>query len=274
MDKNIKYTTDGKKVVVIGDLNQTDKIVQEIFVTENGDEIPQGERFIEKNLLDTPMKSWKEKQLEKLEQEFNKAEKEWYEKIKRIKNEKSNIYKSLSDRVNWLKGVAKTGNKEFEKAINIVADFLSDAEKWVLIKKYGVWDLFLFNEDNCNAFIEKNETEYGERRYINMRLLSLYGESNGNFSFRISQYGDGSGIFNDDVMFFRTKGEAIAFIQKQFDKREYYTESDIQLSKKFNLNVCKDKLNAFKSKKNTEIEEKIKSLQDKISSLKKEQYKD
>ena len=36
----IKFTTVGKKVVVIGDLNQTDKIVQEIFVTKEGDEIP------------------------------------------------------------------------------------------------------------------------------------------------------------------------------------------------------------------------------------------
>lgn len=274
MSKNIKYTTDGKKVVVIGDLNQTDKIVQEIFVTENGDEIPQGERFIEKNLLDAPMKSWKEKQLEKLEQEFNKVEKEWVEKINRIKNEKSNTYKSLYDRVNWLKGVAKTGNKEFERVINTIADFLSDAEKWVLIKEYGVWDLFLFNEDNCNAFIEKNEIEYRERKYRNMRLLSLFGESNGNLSFNISQYGDGSGSINDDVMFFRKKEEAIAFIQEQFDKKQHYTETDIQLSKKFNLNVCKDKLNAFKAENNAKIKEKIKKLQDEISSLKKKQYTD
>ncbi len=63
----IKYTTDGKKVVIIGDLNQTDKIVQEIFVTENGDEIPQGERFVVRSLLDQPAKSWKETKLEELE---------------------------------------------------------------------------------------------------------------------------------------------------------------------------------------------------------------
>lgn len=35
-NENIKYTTDGRKVVIIGDLNQTEKIVQEIFVTEDG----------------------------------------------------------------------------------------------------------------------------------------------------------------------------------------------------------------------------------------------
>lgn len=47
----IKYTADGKKVVVIGDLNQTEKIVQEIFVTEDGCEIPTGERFVIKKVF-------------------------------------------------------------------------------------------------------------------------------------------------------------------------------------------------------------------------------
>ena len=61
----IKYTTDGKKVVVIGDLNQTEKIVQEIFVTEDGAEIPSGERFVVKSLLDEPAKSWQEVGLSK-----------------------------------------------------------------------------------------------------------------------------------------------------------------------------------------------------------------
>ena len=37
--KNVKYTTDGKKVVIINDLNQTEKIVQEIFINEKGEEI-------------------------------------------------------------------------------------------------------------------------------------------------------------------------------------------------------------------------------------------
>lgn len=32
--ENIKYTTEGKKVLVIGDLNNTEKIVQEIYVPE------------------------------------------------------------------------------------------------------------------------------------------------------------------------------------------------------------------------------------------------
>jgi hypothetical protein len=35
----IKYLSDGRKVVVVGQLNQTETIVQEVFVTEAGDEL-------------------------------------------------------------------------------------------------------------------------------------------------------------------------------------------------------------------------------------------
>ncbi|VGD33408.1 Uncharacterised protein [Klebsiella pneumoniae] len=54
----IKYLSDGRKVVVVGQLNQTETIVQEVFVTEAGDELPGGERFVTKSLHDVPVESW------------------------------------------------------------------------------------------------------------------------------------------------------------------------------------------------------------------------
>lgn len=94
--KNIKYTTDGKKVVVIGDLNQTDKIVQEIFVTEQGDEIPQGERFVVKNLLDSPAKSWVESELlqafqNKKKENFNKNIRDTEARLEEYKRQLENL---------------------------------------------------------------------------------------------------------------------------------------------------------------------------------------
>ena len=35
-----KYLSDGRKVVVIGQLNNVESIVQEIFVSDGGDQIP------------------------------------------------------------------------------------------------------------------------------------------------------------------------------------------------------------------------------------------
>lgn len=42
---NMKYLADGRKVVVIGKINQTEHIVQEIFVTDSGDELPSGDNL-------------------------------------------------------------------------------------------------------------------------------------------------------------------------------------------------------------------------------------
>jgi 23S rRNA C2498 (ribose-2'-O)-methylase RlmM len=70
----LKYTSDGKKVSVIGKINQTEFIVQEIFVTESGDEIPSGENFTAKSLHDKPVISWKEKRIYEYELKYKKIE--------------------------------------------------------------------------------------------------------------------------------------------------------------------------------------------------------
>lgn len=126
---NIKYTTDGKKVVVVGELNQTETIVQEIFVTENGDEIPQGERFVVKSLLDQPSESWKEKKLRELAETFVSESSKWDHKIKQLNSEKSLIFDSLSARVRWLRKVAdESKHEQFEsESVTIeLADKLYD----------------------------------------------------------------------------------------------------------------------------------------------------
>ena len=53
MKQEIKYTDDGRKVVVLGALNKQEKIVQEIFVIGE-QEIPSGENFVVKSLHDAP----------------------------------------------------------------------------------------------------------------------------------------------------------------------------------------------------------------------------
>ena len=46
-----KYTAQGKKVRIMGKLNSTEYIVQEVFVDDKGNEIPAGENFVTKNLF-------------------------------------------------------------------------------------------------------------------------------------------------------------------------------------------------------------------------------
>ena len=93
-----KYLSDGRKVVVIGNLNNKETIVQEIFISKSGDEIPGGERFVVKSLHDEPVMSYKDKQAiesEKREQEskrrvdvLQRAESQLIDKLKALKDAK------------------------------------------------------------------------------------------------------------------------------------------------------------------------------------------
>lgn len=65
--------SDGRKVVVIGQLNTVESIVQEIFVTEQGDEIPNWSTLHnKKDLHDKPVISYKKKEEIKLEETLAK----------------------------------------------------------------------------------------------------------------------------------------------------------------------------------------------------------
>ena len=69
MENQKKYTTDGRKVVVLGSLNSQEKIVQEVFII-NGSEIPSGEHFVVKTLHDYPAVSWKESRLREIDEQY------------------------------------------------------------------------------------------------------------------------------------------------------------------------------------------------------------
>jgi len=268
---NIKYTKDGKKVVVIGDLNQTDKIVQEIFVTKDGDEIPQGERFVERNLLDEPAKSWKETNIENLESRYEKDKKEWDLKIERLNNERQLIYDSLSARVKWLRNVAKEPRvEELKTVINQIADFLDGSEKWVFVYNYSDWRLEKFNEESTNELLDYYENGYGRKRFDEMRLLSLYGKSDGSLVYRINTYSDGSGS-DKDVEFFKTKEAGLIYMQNKLNAVKEYSDSHIKIAKDFNLTLDQEKLNQLNTKNQKyllkQIEDLDKQKEDLLSKL-------
>lgn len=269
MDKqSIKYTTDGKKVVVIGDLNQTEKIVQEIYVTNDGCEIPQGERFIVKSLLDEPAKSWKEKKLEELEDIYEMESQRWKFKIERLNEEKSKIYEALSSKVKWLRGVAKEPEmKSLNNALNTIADFLDGSEKWVLVDTFHGFILEKFNDDGCSNIESSIGDNYSRYQYTSMRLLSLFGDSNGNFEFKINGYSDGSGS-NEKVLFFKYREEAIKYIQNKIDNRPEYSYRDMNDIDTFCLKADVDKRNKYYEKHIELTQKRIKELK---SSLDREQ---
>lgn len=260
----IKYTTDGKKVVVIGDLNQTEKIVQEIFVTEDGAEIPSGERFVVKSLLDEPAKSWQEVKLARLEAEFKKESKGWERKIALVNQNKALTYEALSARAKWLRDVAKQPHPEaLTKVIETLAMFLSNEEKWIVTGSPSSFELVKFKEDDINDLLDRTESNYSRLRYDAMRLVSIYGKSNGDFEYRIDSYSDGSGGSSGNVLFFKSKATALEYMQNEFDKIEKYDYRHIETSKKHGLISCNNKMDIY-------LRGRIKSVKDSLESLQKD----
>ncbi|EIW8528400.1 hypothetical protein ACJ5X2_003857 [Klebsiella quasipneumoniae] len=91
----IKYLSDGRKVVVVGQLNQTETIVQEVFVTEAGDELPGGERFVTKSLHDVPVESWYSREVNQITQKIKDAQVELKRVHDQITESKSRLRTSL-----------------------------------------------------------------------------------------------------------------------------------------------------------------------------------
>lgn len=264
-NKNIKYTTDGKKVVVIGDLNQTEKIVQEIFITEDGAEIPSGERFTTKSLHDAPVRSWKESRLVELEENYEKEKEAWNRKIENIQNEKALVYKSLEHRVKWLRQVAKQPHPEaLKKVVERLAMFLSNTDMWVFYKNYSDWHLVKYDQDGFSRLHERVERDYGCHRIRGMRLVSIYGDTDGNFDFKMNEYGDGSGSDNDSLFYFKSKEEALQHVQNDFNALDKYDSRHIDIAKKFNLKVDEVKLKAYNDSIRDGIVKYIKEYKSKI----------
>lgn len=260
-----KYTTDGRKVVVIGDLNQTEKIVQEIFVTDDGAEIPSGERFTAKSLHDTPVKSWKEKNLDELESRFERERKMWDDRIGKVKKEKSLVYDSLKYRVKWLKQVAKQSHPEpLKKVIETLSLFLSNTDMWVFCKNYSGWYLEKYDQEGLNRLHDRIDGCYGNPKIEGMRLVSIYGNSEGCFDFKINNYGDGSG--NDtSLLYFKSKEDALKHIQNEFDLLEKYNDRHIDIAKEFNLRIDEVKFKTYNDSIKESIIKQIKEYQSKVA---------
>ena len=261
---DIKYTKDGKKVVVIGYLNQNERIVQEIYVTKNGDEIPAGENFVVKTLLDEPMKTWQEQKLENLQATYESDRKKWDEKIDALVREKDLAYKALKARVKWLREVAKQPHPEaLKRIISTLADFLSPAEKWVLVCDSCKWQLEKFNEEGI-CIIDGLNYSYGKPRYDRMKLISLFGMSDGNFEWCINRWSDGSGD-EMPVLFFKTKEAALSSLQKRLDNIETYNKYTIENANKFGLKLNSEKLTKYYERKREVILSDIDSFKKQIT---------
>ena len=258
--ENIKYTTDGKKVVVIGDLNQSEKIVQEIFVTEDGCEIPSGERFVVKSLLDSPSVPWKEKSLKELEQKYESQKKYWDAQINQLNDEKRIVSNQLRQIVKNIKSAIN--NDSLIKAIDGIELFLCADKMYVLANDYRKFIIKEFNADSDDFFASRYDNSYGRKEFDSLRLVSLYGRSDGDLCWQIGEYADYSGSFKE-FLFFKSEKECVEKMQEIVDSTIQYGARELIAEKEFGI-----KLDDLKVK--TYLDSLSKSKEDRLNTLKRD----
>jgi len=236
----IKYTTDGKKVVVIGNLNSIEKIVQEVFIVD-GSEIPSGEHFVVKSLHDAPAVSWKENNLKKLEERYASEERE-FEKLQRQVRDKS---KEFRERYDYLTKAIKNAN---EKSFELLRDFICGEIKYIVIANYTpellAWDEF-------------NKT-YENR----LRLMSIFGKDDGTFTYAVGDYYDYSGSHKHFIPF---KNYDDAFEKfKSLLLSEPITDDRLKIAEKHKIVFTDDMMRDYVSKKVESLNKNILSYTDQI----------
>jgi hypothetical protein len=232
--ENIKYTTDGKKVAIVGKLNNTETIVQEIYVSD-GNEIPAGENFIVKTLLDKPAVSWKEKNLADLEARYQSEKADIERRTKGLKEALRAQIPILRGKIKNLQGFCSSATaKELER----LESFLAGEYKYMVKLCYHSQILAF---DDSVAAVERYESDTG------IKLLSLFGKSDGSLSWRLSQYRDGSGS-SSEFHPAKTLEEAKELLNNYIDAKESYNSYDVAEIRKHNLFFDFNKLDAFRIK--------------------------
>ncbi|WP_448647119.1 hypothetical protein [Pseudomonas mohnii] len=207
---DIKYTNDGKKVLIVGKLNSQETIVQEIFVSA-GQEIPSGENFVVKSLHDAPAESWKEKNLRELEARYESDRKKLQTQIddqeRRLCLERDKAKLQTSALLQFVK------NSD-ESQLDTLKNFMAGQITHLFVAGYSPEIISWKDSDK----VYDADSFYHHARLDGIKLVSLMGKSDGDLSYRLHEYRDGSGGCGKTIYPTTSYEAALAMAQAQLDE--------------------------------------------------------
>lgn len=241
-----KYTNDGKKVAIVGKLNADQTIVQEIFITENGQEIPSGENFVVTSLHDQPVKKWSTFYEDRCKQ----AEKEYEYKLKLIEENNRRLYKQLERYKENIDKLQSQSPKDFAGFLEQASTLFDPKNKWVVVKDYSRWYVrefeSLFHGD-YSLSVKVYLTGFEAKLYITSK--------DDNFK---------------DFAVFETKKHAINYVKERISNLEKITEEDIKISEVLGFDIPSALAEDFKSRKLEEKQKQLKEAMDRVATIEKE----
>lgn len=250
-----KFLSDGRKVAVVGSLNSVEFIVQEIFVTKEGDEIPSGERFTTKSLHDSPVESYANREKSRINSEIAKLQLEAenaLREVKKLREERKFNQALLSEIKKITAGISKLDAK-------FLADALSGNVKYAVnASYYSVEEPVLFDS------LIKQSDRYD---FESLKLMTVFGRSNGDLTYKINQYSDGSGSSNE-YFFARDESELSAAYKKKCERsinvrrennqnfEDHCSISDMEIYLKYGVKISKEMQSKIVNKAISRIEER------------------
>jgi len=253
-----KYLNDGRKVVVVGQLNNIESIVQEVFVTGNGDEIPSGERFTVKSLHDEPVLSYKEKT-------ELKAEKTLLNIQSKIKDEEK-VYKEKYAKAKAMSAILASSKKLVDllpsQDIEAFTMFMTGTVEYLVVDSYTITPPTRMMDKVISW-----SDGWGESHYDSIKLLSVLGKSNGELEYRINQYSDGSGSGDVVCKPFTNNEDAVDYIKyiaTEKIKKDRLSKDSYQACVDMGITFSNELIDIFNKKMLSELSANIKNIKDRL----------
>ena len=258
----IKYTKEGRKVAVIGKLNNEEWIVQEIFVA-NGKEFPAGENFTAKTLLDEPAETWQErntKDKERRAEQINAEIDSLHEKHKIAKRDAE-----ARRIINFCTSKHVLAGKE---EVQQLIDFLAGKITHVITDGYDSPRIMTLQEaielqDDYSARFDglKLITLFG----VNQHGERIHGESGVKLNWRLNQYRGGSGS-STEIHPCTSHEDAVKKMDEILANKKEARDEHVALKEKYGLkNPTQEKINALRKKQRESIIRKKKELETEIA---------
>lgn len=236
-----KFTKDGRKVAVVGKLNKTQYIVQEIFVTENGDEFPQGENFTVDSVFDEKVESHKDREIKTLNDNIEKAKKS----LDSINHEIKQFEQRRTAAAEIMKQIDCTIKELPNFDFDFFCDFACGNFKYAisLDNRGRMVNKGSHYEDPIDVFARFERNSWNNVDKFDMvRLVSLLGKSNGNLEYGISRWSDG-GDFSTGWVFFKTRTDLFNWLNEYGNKYHddgSLTEMEMEVFKKAGFSIPSD----------------------------------
>ena len=248
--KNIKYTSDGKKVVVIGNLNAQEKIVQEIYII-NKNEVPSGENFVSKDLHDAPAISWKEKKIKEIDLLYEKTNQERKEQLDKLEKTHREICLKFRNKIAYISNAIEKLDPE---AFNLLADYITGEIKYIVITGHNSAEIKDIKDFNQN---------YDEK----LRLISFFGKDDGSFTYAVGEYNDYSGGHQKFIPC-RTKDEAIEVARKKLLAKDILQKYDLEMAEQYGIVLDKQKIKEYKSRTLESLNKSLKRCEEETEKIK------